>query len=115
MSGLGPPQNLGTWYRYQETHYRYWDPEQECHVGPVTTSVKLYQFPVLKITPKGARLADGRFVLKNANKRYACPTKEEAMVSFLARKEKQLKILQNQITNVQSAIYVAKNLKGEAP
>jgi hypothetical protein len=46
------------------------------------------------------RLTDGRVT----HKRFACPTTDEAKVSFLARKRRQLAILKAQIANVEQAV-----------
>lgn len=90
------------WYRYDYTAPY---PGVEIH---------LQEYPVLKKTPKGVRLdiwfgykpekEKGKFVLFDSTKRYACPTIEEAKASFIARKEKQLKILKNQIRDIECAL-----------
>ena len=41
-----------------------------------------------------------RFVRKDARKRYACPTKDEAIDSFIARKRRQTRILTVQLNRV---------------
>jgi hypothetical protein len=58
--------------------------------GPL--EVWLRAIKVEKITPKGWRLRDGRFVLASATKKYADPTIEGAFVSFYARKTKEARI-----------------------
>lgn len=65
------------------------------------------QFPVIRHTPKGvwldARSFDGRerFVLKEANKRFACPTKEEAFVSLKMRTNHRVGHLGRQLRRAQ--------------
>ncbi|WKV16928.1 hypothetical protein [Microcystis phage MJing1] len=54
--------------------------------------ISLHTLPVAKVTPKGWRLECGRFVLRDARKRFACPTVDEAFVSFVARKDRQARI-----------------------
>jgi hypothetical protein len=48
-----------------------------------------------------------KFVLKDARKRFACPTPEEAMESFIARKKRQRGILKAQLVHVEEAIDIA--------
>jgi len=54
-------------------------------------------YDVIKHTPRGVWLKRGsfggkRFVLKDAYRKFACPTLAEALESFIARKEKQADI-----------------------
>jgi hypothetical protein len=55
--------------------------------------VYLKEYPVLSYTQKGVWLktgfSDKRFVLLNAKKQFAHSTKEEALASFLLRKDRQ--------------------------
>jgi hypothetical protein len=66
------------------------------------------EFVVAKVTTCGVRLSDGfskpRMVLEGARRRFACPTREEALESFIARKRRQLKILRAQIQRVERAL-----------
>lgn len=50
-------------------------------------------FRVVKRTRCGARLECGRFVRLTAHKRWACQTQQEAIESFVARKNAQIRIL----------------------
>jgi hypothetical protein len=80
-----------TWFRIED--------------GSATNWVR--EFTVVKVTTCGVRLSDGfgmRLVLDDSRKRYACPTREEAMESFIARKRRQLKILRAQIQRVERAL-----------
>lgn len=56
---------------------------------------------VTKTTPKGVWLGD-RFVLRDVRKRFACPTLHEALESFVARKDRQIRILSNQLSSAQA-------------
>lgn len=64
-------------------------------------SLHLETFEVLKYTQRGVWLdyygGGKKFVLNEARKRFACPTKEEALESFRARKKRQIKILKAQL------------------
>jgi hypothetical protein len=88
--------NIGdTWYRVEDGSEQNW----------------VREFHVVKVTPCGVRLSDGfgapRMVLDGARKRYACPTRKEAMESFICRKRRQLKILRAQIQRVERALFDA--------
>lgn len=76
--------------------------------------IRFDEYPVLRHTPQGVWLEvpDGwqaygtrvRFVLREARKRFACPTKEEAVESLLARQRRRAGILASQLADVQSTI-----------
>ena len=109
--GEPPPAPLGYWYRYDDAPSASLD-----EWGDYTFSVmyvRLSGYRVLKLTPKGAWLNMGypekRFVLKDANKRFACPTVEEAKASYIARKRKQIRIYTARITSAQRGIEILEN------
>lgn len=69
--------------------------------------VTMLEFDVVKETPRGVWLemyGTKRFCLKNARKRYACPTQVEAKESFIARKKRQIKILTKQLEHAKLAL-----------
>jgi hypothetical protein len=83
-------------------YYRYED-------SRTTNGIHVYfrEFDVIKETPRGVWIdiyGAKRFVLKEARKRYACPSKEEAKESFKARKTRQIKILTKQLENAKRAL-----------
>jgi hypothetical protein len=101
-----PEASLGVWYRVEGSTEPY---VRELRVRKVTEcGVWLDDY--------GWRMGEGdRFVLRDARKRYACPTKEEAWVSFIARKRRHLRILQAQAKAVEYALSRALELTvGEA-
>jgi hypothetical protein len=78
--------------------------------GPSTTNTGLREYEVIRTTPKGVWIeyyGSEKFVKLNARKRFACPTKEEALASFVARKEKQIRILKAQLRNAAEALRLA--------
>ena len=83
--------------------------------------VRLYlrEFEVIKVTPTGVRLNDysnnpqGRLVSRNWSKQWACPTVEEARQSFIARKRRQLRILESKMQQAKDALAQARG--GSAP
>lgn len=79
------------WYRFED---RPGDPPY----------IYLSKFKVVKHTPKGVWVEFGfykdKFIRKDAHKHFACATIEEAKKSFIARKSRQLCILEHQIDDV---------------
>lgn len=59
------------------------------------------KFEIVKRTPKGVwiklPMSNQKFILLNAHRRFACPTKMEAIQSCRARKNKYNRILQGKI------------------
>jgi hypothetical protein len=99
-------------YRYEDAIYSggvdEWD-----NPLPGYVRVKLVELEVVKVTPKGVWINRARckkFVLLTARKRYAAPSKEEALKDFLARKNRQLSILKNRVANVEGAILQVQHL-----
>ena len=104
---------MATWYRYED--YLSAD-DWGSYVN-----VRLRTFEVIKETPKGVwlRLYEftnmKRFVRNDSRKKFACPTREQALESFLARKTKQAKILKAQLRRVEEAIQIAKQQDARRP
>lgn len=93
-----------TWYRFEDVLYAAPLDEYEIPIGPSRLEVKLRRYTVTKVTPKGVRLDGWRFVLTDAGKKFACPTEDAALVSFIARKQRQLKILRAQVQRAERAL-----------
>lgn len=103
-----------------EVWYRYYD---VCYAAPVDEygdvirgakgdrKVHLVELDVIKRTPKGVWLHDRygrlRFVLESAKRRYACPTKKEAIISFLARKRRQKSIYEARASDAAAFVHLA--------
>jgi hypothetical protein len=92
-------------YRYEDVTYA--APFDETGTLPGTLVVELRTYQVVRRTDKGCWVAlcsndtpggddqflgMERFVLTGAHKRFACPTIEEARLSFIARKRRQASI-----------------------
>jgi hypothetical protein len=100
-------------YRYQEDIYSSGDEE-----FGYSSSVRLnlLEYEIIKRTAKGIWIIDNyrfvfmptyvgkKFVNLSARKKFACLTKEEAVKSFIARKERQIKILNNKLKDVELAL-----------
>lgn len=81
-----------TWYRYVNRHYG--------------SGVKICcdEYTVRKVTPKGVWLEYGPWVAFNTRKRYAYPTKELALDSFIRRKEWQVRHLTLELEKAKEAL-----------
>lgn len=98
------------WYRYEDARYSSgvdeWDNSLGSHV-----EVHLHTFDVIRETKTGVWLLSfgvKRFAKLEARKRFACPTIEEALESFLARKARQSSIYKARLEDIEEAIYKAK-------
>lgn len=85
-------QEIIYWYRYDGYEY-----------------VSCSPYKVLRHTNKGVWLEMGygikpKFVLNNARKRFAYPTKKEALESFRMRKLRQIEYCQNMVTRCHKAL-----------
>lgn len=112
------PQVGDTWYRYDDIRYAAPLDEYENPVGPGRVEVELRSYQVQRVTPKGVWLSryfgDPRFVRLSARKRFAYPTPEEALESFVARKTRQLSILQAQAEKVERALAAGRALQAKS-
>lgn len=72
----------------------------------IGVNVHLFVYPVLSTTPKGYWIyADGsrKWVSMTAKKRFAHPTRSEAVTSYKKRKDRQIAILQDKLNAAQLA------------
>jgi len=88
---------MTSWYRYYTT----------------SSGVHLDSFTVVKTTPKGVWLDNKKFILRDARKRWACPTKPEARESFIARKRVHIRILKKQLQLAEQSLAAAES--GQLP
>lgn len=99
------------YYRYDCTYQGegYFDEFGDyCPMSGGKVLITLREHPVVGKTPKGVWVQkwDGSktLVLNDARKKFACPTKDEAWKSFLARKRRQRAIVIRQAVCAQIAI-----------
>lgn len=109
------------WYRYEDVKYAAPIDEYERPIGEGRVEVRLRKYRVIKHTPKGVWISQDfwftphhdhiypdnvnkKFVLRDARKRFACPTIEEALESFKARKKRQIRILRAQARDAEKAL-----------
>lgn len=110
---------MPVWYRYEDVHYAAPADEFGDSLGHGSCEVRLREFEVLRTTPKGVWLSMAlgefriisepleRFVLRDARRRFACPTKEEAMESYKARKRAQIRIYKARAARAERALNAA--------
>jgi hypothetical protein len=84
---------------------------------PPRISLELKEFKLLRETPCGFWICTTGFfftkkwVSKTSRRRYAFPTKEEALKNFQKRTEKRIRILTNQLDACKQGLYLAKQVK----
>lgn len=105
------------YYRYESI--RYAAPVDEfdnpCGTGRIDFLVR--EYPVIKKTAQGVWIdvyGKKRFVLSNTNKKFAAPTIEAARESFIARKNKQVKILKAQLDMALETLQLVNGAKAES-
>ena len=99
-------------YRYEDVHYE---------DGP---RIQLYEFDLLRETPKGYWIIpkytlfdveeeeDKIWVSKTARKRYAYPTKEEALEGFYHRKRRYAEILRSRLSATEYVLDMIEDMRG---
>lgn len=97
------------WYRFDDRRWAegYHDEFGEWQSTGTRVTVDESKFRVLKTTPRGVWLDDfgrQRFVRQDARKRFACPTRGEALESFRARKKRQLSIMKARVALIERAL-----------
>ncbi len=115
-TALLSPKVGDAWYRYEDIRHASFDGDGDVG-GEVYVKLYLRTLYVEKVTPKGVWLSFSvvggvqRFVLLDATKCYANPTKEAALESFRARKAKQTRILERQLKHIRSALCQADSVE----
>ena len=102
-------------YRYEWREYSVLDYDGE-YVSSVFPNPKLEltTYDLLKETEKGYWIGNKGFsfkkwIPKKSKRRYAYPTKQEAMDNFITRTERRIKILQRTLDCCKIAISLAEN------
>lgn len=105
-------------YRYEIRQYSNYGRDMEGEIiqsnFPPRVALELLEFELLRETPMGFWICNPGFffykkwVSKTARKRYAYPTKAEAMKNFIKRTEKRVKILLNQVYACEEGLKLAK-------
>ena len=101
-------------YRYETVTYASGDEYFESHG---ITKLEIREYNLYKETPKGYWIgygylgklsSKGKWVSKTSKKRYAYPTKEEAIVNYIKRTEKRIGFLNNNLHQCKKGIELAK-------
>jgi len=114
-------------YRYEAVHYASCGYDGD-FISTTTADIKLvvHELHLYKETPKGYWIGYGKYhpenslrsagwwVSKTAKKRFAYPTKEQALTNFMLRTKLRIKILNSQLTQAEIGLNLAKKLKNEA-
>jgi hypothetical protein len=103
-------------YRYEMVQYAEKDYDGE-YISPIFPNPKLElrEYDLFKETPKGYWIGYDKFykwkkwIPKISRKRFAYPTKEEALNNFIKRTEKRIKILKWQLDSCEIGLNLAKN------
>jgi hypothetical protein len=121
MSGVVAPE---IWYRYVDVAYAApTDEFGESRHSRGSIEIQLREYSVIRHTAKGVWLdmslgggwsivgqPDQRFVLNDARRRFACPTREEALASFVARKRAQIRIYRARVFRAECALRSAERV-----
>lgn len=111
-------------YRYEAVEYASMGVDGDYErSGIPNPKIELRTYNLWKETPKGYWIGYGflytgskrygKWVPKEGKKRYAYPTKQEAMTNFIKRNEYRVKILKYQLWSCELALSNAKNVKIE--
>ena len=108
-------------YRYETVQYASMDVDGEYCSSPYPNpKLELSIYNMLAETPKGYWIGYGKidglhnrfkWVSKTARKRFAYPTKEEALHNFIKRTEKRLSILEYQAISCKVGLSLANKVK----
>lgn len=105
---MSNPKVGDTWYRYHD--YResrgYIDVCGEYVSTGSSAKVRLDEYTVTKVTPKGVILDGHRFVCHHWTKRFACATVEEAKESFMKRKERERGIYSARMRHIDEVVWI---------
>jgi len=106
-------------YRYEAVTYAVLDMDGE-YVSPTIRSpkIELRTYELIKETPKGYWIGSRgwkggnwwfeKWIPKESRKRFAYPTKEEALRNYIKRTEKRIKILKSQLQECEYGVRTAK-------
>jgi len=103
-------------YRYETVTYASGDEYFESHG---ITKLDLHEYNLYKETPKGYWIgygvigmlhSKGKWVSKTSRKRYAYPTREDALVNYIKRTERHMCFLNEKLRQCKEGIKIAKQL-----
>jgi hypothetical protein len=110
------------YYRYESRFYVSLSDDDYQSVNNLfgtSCEVAFEEYEVFKKTAKGVWVQDKygcgykKFILNKAKKRFAYPTKKQALESFIKRKQSQLKHLERGLRDTNYALQIALSMKIE--
>lgn len=102
-----PPLDVEVLWRCKARRYSYIIDADADKFGVTEPRLEMLWYRIIKRTPKGARLY-GKFVLLTAKKQWACETEAQALTSFIARKERQISILNAKLQSAKQDLALTK-------
>ena len=106
-------------YRYDAEYYSYLDAYENAHCS--SPSLKLTELNLVKETDKTWRISydwdmdlrHTKLIRKKSKKKFAYPTIEEAKRAFLLRKQRQIKILTENLKRAKMELGLAESLNND--
>jgi hypothetical protein len=102
-----PPDGVDVLWRCEAKRYSYVIDADSDQYGVTSPRLEMSWWRVSRRTPKGA-WTHGHFVLLTARKKWACQTQEDAIASFIARKNRQIAILTAQLRRATDELELTK-------
>jgi hypothetical protein len=113
------------YYRYEIVEYAVTDIDGEYISSPYPNpKLEVKEYETIKETPKGYWISYHpykdlsnwkyywkKWVSKTSKKKFAYPTKEDALVNFIKRTERRIEILDRQLQTCKISLNLAKNRK----
>lgn len=104
---------MTTYYRYVSQRYAPPYDEYGSRRGAGRLAVELRTYKVIKVTPCGVRLDNGRFVNTQRIKQFAHATPAAALDAFVARQKRYAGILSARLADAEVAVRIAEHLASE--
>lgn len=97
-------------YRCETVRYSYIIDADLDMYGTSAPQIRIDRFEIIRRTEKGAwicSVSGKRFILLTARKRFACETEKEAVESMIARRNRQIRIIEKQLERCKEDIMAA--------
>lgn len=107
-----PPEPVALLYRVDDAQYAACLDEFGDSSGQGRLSVNVTSYVIRSYTAFGAWIDGPRFVNLRASKQFACASKAEAIASFKARKNRQIRILSTQLDRAERALALIESPEG---
>lgn len=104
-----------TYYRYETQRYSVVVDADADLFDVSPPELRLTTHRVVKKTPRGVKLDNGRLICAHWHKKWAHSTLEEAMAGIIARRERHARILKSKLARVEEDLQLLKSGKAVAP